>query len=238
MKLLNKACQYHLPGKDALIRGAIFDLDGTLVDSTETIWRTSDHTLKMNGFRGIDRKTVEKVMGLTIFDLFLQVEPDLNEAQKRRLFEDYKKSYMNFIRHTKVLPNACEALEDARSRGLKMALVTTKSRENAEMISKFFGMRKFFDVVLGFEDTTEHKPSPEPISKAAFLLDLKPEAVVVVGDTEMDVRAGRRAGSATVAVTTGVTPLERLLREKPDYLINSLSEMPEIFRDLAEPQGR
>lgn len=221
-----------------MIKGAIFDLDGTLVDSTESIWRASDHTLRTNGFKGIDRKTVEKVMGLTIFDLFLQVEPNLSEGQKMRLFEDYKNSYMNFIGHTKVLPNAREALEDTRSRGLKMALVTTKSRENAEKISRFFGMRKFFDVVLGFEDTKEHKPSPEPLTKAAGLLGLRPEEVVVVGDTEMDVRAGRRAGSTTVAVTTGVTPLEKFLKERPDYIISSLSEMPEIFKDLAESQGR
>ncbi len=228
---------YHLPGKTILIRGAIFDLDGTLVDSTETIWRTSDHILKMNGFRGVDRGTVERVMGLTIFDLFLQVEPDLNQAQKRRLFDDYRNGYMNFIEHTKVLPNARDAIEYARSRSLKLALVTTKSRENAEKILNYFDMRRFFDVVLGFEDTEEHKPCPEPIIRAASLMVLKPEDVVVIGDTEMDMRAGRSAGSTTVAVTTGVTPLVRLLRERPYYIISNLSEMSEIFKDLGEPQG-
>jgi pyrophosphatase PpaX len=219
------------------MKGAIFDLDSTLVDSTETIWRTSDYTLRMNGFRRIDRKTVDRVMGLTIFDLFFQVEPNLNEAQKKMLFDDYKNSYMNFIEYTKVLPNAREALEDARSRGLKLALVTTKSRENAEKILKFFDMKKFFDVVLGFEDTKEHKPWPEPIIRAAGLMGLKPEEVVVIGDTEMDIRAGRSAGSTTIAVTTGVTPLVRLLRERPYYIISSLSELSEIFKDLKEVQN-
>jgi len=215
-----------------LIRGAIFDLDGTLVDSTETIWRTSDHILKINGFKGVDKSTVERVMGLTIFDLFLQVEPNLNEVQKSKLFNDYRNGYMNFIEHTKVLPKAREAIEYVRSRGLKLALVTTKSRENAERILKFFDMRSFFDVVLGFEDTKEHKPWPEPIISAVGLMGLKPDEVVVIGDTEMDIRAGRSAGSTTIAVTTGVTPLVRLLRERPYYIISSLSELPEIFKNL------
>lgn len=220
-----------------MIRGAIFDLDGTLVDSTETIWRTSDHTLKINGFKGVDKSTVKKVMGLTIFDLFLQVEPDLNEVQKSKLFNDYRNGYMDFIEHTKVLPKAREAIEYARSRGLKLALVTTKSRENAERILKFFDMRRFFDVVLGFEDTEEHKPWPEPIIRAVGLMSLKPGEVVVIGDTEMDIRAGRSAGSTTIAVTTGVTPLVRLLRERPYYIISSLAELPEIFKDLGESKG-
>jgi pyrophosphatase PpaX len=171
-------------------------------------------------------------MGLTIFDLFFQVEPNLNDTQKKKLFDDYKKNYMNYIEHTKVLPKAREAIEYAKSKGFKLALVTTKSRENAEKILKFFDIRNFFDVLIGFEDTEEHKPWPEPIIKAAGLMDLKTEEVAVIGDTEMDIRAGRSAGSTTIAITTGVTPLVRLLRERPYYIISSLSELPEIFRKL------
>jgi pyrophosphatase PpaX len=86
--------------------------------------------------------------------------------------------------------------------------------------------------VVGFEDTKKHKPSPEPIFKALELLGLSGCEVLVVGDTEMDIIAGREAGARTMAVTTGVTPWERLAHEKPDFIANDLSELDNILESL------
>jgi pyrophosphatase PpaX len=215
-----------------MIRGVIFDLDNTLVDSIDSITKCADHVLRGMGKGGIDRATAEGAMGLTLFDLFALVEPDLSEAEKVRLFDDYRRCYMDFIHETKILPHAREALASASSRGLRLALVTTKSSGNARKILKAFGMHGFFMAVVGFEDTKKHKPSPEPIFKALELLGLGAGEVLVVGDTEMDIMAGRGAGAKTVAVTTGVTPRERLAPEKPDYIVDDLSELDSILKSL------
>lgn len=214
------------------MRGVIFDLDNTLVDSIDSITKCADHVLRGMGKGGIDRATAEKAMGLTIFDLFGLVEPDLTEEEKRRLFEEYRRCYMDYIHETKALPHAKEALAHASSRGLRLALVTTKSRGNAEKILRAFGMEGYFMAVIGFEDTEEHKPSPEPLLRALEDLGLGAGEVLVVGDTVMDVIAGRRAGAITVAVTTGVTPRERLASERPDYIIRDLSGLGGIIDDL------
>ena len=215
-----------------MIRGVIFDLDNTLVDSIDSITKCADHVLRGMGKGGIDRATAEGAMGLTLFDLFALVEPDLSEAEKVRLFDDYRRCYMDFSHETKILPHAREALASASSRGLRLALVTTKSSGNARKILKAFGMHGFFMAVVGFEDTKKHKPSPEPIFKALELLGLGAGEVLVVGDTEMDIMAGRGAGAKTVAVTTGVTPRERLAPEKPDYIVDDLSELDSILKSL------
>jgi pyrophosphatase PpaX len=215
-----------------MIRGVIFDLDNTLVDSIDSITRCADHVLRGMGKRGIDRATAEGAMGLTIFDLFALVEPDLSESEKVGLFDDYRRCYMDFIHETKILPHALEALTSASSRGLRLALVTTKSAGNARKILKAFGMHGFFRAVVGFEDTERHKPSPEPILKALELLGLGAGDVLVVGDTEMDIMAGRGVGARTVAVTTGVTTRERLALEKPDYIVDDLSELDSILESL------
>lgn len=217
-----------------MIRGVIFDLDNTLVDSVDTITKCADHVLRAMGKRGIDRATAERAMGLTIFDLFALVEPGLSGEEKVRLFNEYRRCYMDFISETRVLAHAKEALGAAASRGLKLALVTTKSAENAVKILRTFGIEGFFAVVVGFEDTVEHKPSPEPMAKALQLLCLKAGEVLVVGDTEMDVVAGREAGAKTVAVATGVTPRDRLAIAKPDYLIDDLSGLEGILEGLTQ----
>lgn len=215
-----------------MIKGIIFDLDNTLVDSVETIWKCSNRVLRENGFKGVNKETAERAMGLTIFDLFDLAQPGLSEAQKQKLFNDYKGLYMEYVCYSKLLPYARESLEHAKSIGLKLALVTTKSRVNAGKILEAFRLLDFFDAVLGYEDTTEHKPSADPMLKASFTLNLKPEEVVVIGDTEMDVRAGKRAGSITVAVTTGVKTAEQLQIERPDYIIATLFEIPKILSGL------
>lgn len=215
-----------------MIKGAIFDLDNTLVDSVETIWKCSDHILRENGFRGVNRETAERAMGLTIFDLFDLAEPGLSAEQKRKLFNDYRGAYMEYFCYSKLLPGAHETLGYVKSIGLKLALVTTKSRMNAGKILKAFELFDFFDAILGYEDSVEHKPSTEPMLKASFVLNLKPEEVVVIGDTEMDVRAGKEAGSITVAITTGVKTAEQLQTVRPNYIISTLFELPKILRVL------
>lgn len=231
-KAIRKGMQSSGEGPSTMIRGVIFDLDSTLVDSIDSITKCADHVLRGIGKRGIDRATAEGAMGLTIFDLFALVEPDLSQGEKVRLFNDYKRCYMDFIHDTKILPHALEALSSASSRGLRLALVTTKSAGNARKILKAFGMYGFFMAVVGFEGTKKHKPSPEPIFKALELLGLGADEVLVVGDTEMDIMAGRGAGAKTVAVTTGVTPRERLVSEKPDYVVDDLSELESILKSL------
>lgn len=215
-----------------MIRGIIFDLDNTLVDSIDSITKCADHVLRGMGKRGIDRATAEGAMGLTIFDLFALVEPELSESEKVQLFDDYRRCYMDFIRETKMLPHARETLASVSSRGLGLALVTTKSAVNARKILEAFGIREFFIAVVGYEDTERHKPSPDPIFKALGLLGLAGGEVLVVGDTEMDIIAGRGAGARTVAVTTGVTTRGRLEYEKPDYVIEDLSELEGILDRL------
>jgi HAD superfamily hydrolase (TIGR01509 family) len=212
-----------------LIKAVVFDLDNTLIDSVDTIWMCADHVLRSNGYSGVDRRTAEKAMGLTIFDLFSLAEPGIGTGTLEKLAMDYRKCYMDFHSHSRVIPHARRALEETKKRGLRMALVTTKSRDNVLRIMKAFCITDYFEVVVGFEDTKNHKPSPEPILKAASLLKVGTDGLLVVGDTDMDVRAGKAAGATTVAVLTGVTPLEKIEAEKPDYTIKNLQYFEKIL---------
>lgn len=220
------------------VKGIIFDLDGTLVDSVDSIWRAADHVMRINGYRGVERSDVVGAMGMTIFDLFLRVEPRLTQKEQIKLFEDYRRLYMDFITYTKLIPGTKETLAALSCKGLKMAVVTTKSRENAERMLSFFSLRSYFDSVVGFEDVVEHKPSREPIVKAAKELGLDATELMVVGDTEVDIRSGKEAGALTVAVKTGVTSIEKILAESPDFLVEDVSAVPGILERYGLLEGR
>lgn len=211
-----------------MIKGILFDLDNTLIESVESIWRCADHVLKAEGLPGIDRETALKAMSLKL-DLFTTAEPNLSASQKERLFEEYIRCYPDFTQHARIMPGAREVLEEAKSRKLRLALVTTENRESASGLLKTFGLLDFFEAIVGFEDTKHHKPSAQPILKAVSLIKLRPCEVLVVGDTELDVIAGKGAGATTVVVLTGVTPIERIRQEGPDFIIRGLWELPRIM---------
>jgi HAD superfamily hydrolase (TIGR01549 family) len=211
-----------------LIKGILFDLDNTLIDSLDCVWRCADHVLKDAGLAGIDREAALKAMSLKQ-DIFASAEPQLSTSQKEGLFDEFIRCYPDFLQYARILPKAREVLEEAKSRKLRLALVTSGSRDGAKSLLKSFGLSGFFEAVVGFEDTEQHKPMAQPLLKAASLIELEPNEVMVVGDTELDVIAGKRAGVTTVAVTTGVTPIERITREQPDFIIKDLGELPRIL---------
>jgi len=215
----------------SLIKGILFDLDGTLIESVESIWRCADHVLRSEGLPGIDQRTAERAMILKL-DLFSASGSNLGTDQREMLFERFLRCYPDFMKYSKIMPSAREVVEDAKSRKLRLALVTTESRRSATEILRNFGLLEFFEVIVGFEDTKQHKPSAEPVLEALSLMGLKPSEVLVVGDTELDAIAGKKAGATTVIVTTGPTPIERIRSEKPDFIINGLCDLPDVIASV------
>jgi len=113
--------------------------------------------------------------------------------------------------------------------GLRLALVTTKSRENVVKILKVFDLLGYFEFVLGFEDTAEHKPSLESMKKAISMMGLGAEQVI--GNSDADVKSVKGVGLKVISVTAGVTTHESLKLEEPDYIISDIASVPQIIED-------
>jgi pyrophosphatase PpaX len=206
----------------------LFDLDGTLVDTNELILQSFEHALG-HFFPGrYTRQDVLPYMGEPLVQQFSRfTEPELVP----QLVDVYRKH--NVEKHdllVAIFPHVKEVLTDLKNTGHKLAVVTNKMRLTAEMGLRLFELEPLIDVLVTIEDTTKHKPEPEPLLFAMDKLGAEAEAALMVGDSPYDIMAGKAAGTATCGVSWSLRGKEGLIEYQPDYLIDDMKELLKIVR--------
>ena len=188
----------------------LFDLDGTLIDSTEAILESFRVAFKKFGRSIPSKEAILPQIGHPLFEMFVNLGVPEEEALK--YVDAYRESYRKI--HTKktvLLPRAKEAVELAFKSGVKLGIVTTKTGKYSKELMEHFGLMDYFAVLIGSEDVKRHKPHPEPIERALELMGVsKSDDIVMIGDTCMDMLAAKRAGIGAVAVPFIYTPIEEL----------------------------
>lgn len=199
-----------------------FDLDGTLVDSSQTIFRATVYTLDKLGINSdIDEKKFEAMIGKHFVDIFSEL--GVNVPDFELFIGIYKKNYFEQMIYSTLYPEVEETLEKIKESGNTVSLLTTKVQDQADRIIDYFNLRKYFDLVMGRRDGMKYKPSPDPLLFICNELKVGLNNTLMVGDTELDIQCGKTAGAKTCAVLYGYRTEEMLKIHKPDYLINSIS---------------
>ena len=111
----------------------------------------------------------------------------------------------------------------------RKAVVTSKEVRFTEMILERFGIAKDFDCIIGGDTVAERKPDPRPVVEALNRLGGKAEETVMIGDTENDVIAGRRAGTLICAASYGFRSDEELRKTSPDVMIERFDQLKDFF---------
>ena len=109
------------------------------------------------------------------------------------------------------------------------AVVTSKEVRFTKIILDHFDIAKYFDAIVGGDTTPARKPDPRPVLEALRLLGKPAGTTVMIGDSENDINAGRRAGSRTCGVTFGFRTAEQLRLSEPDVLIDRFDQLKEVF---------
>lgn len=223
-------------------RVILFDFDGTLVNTTPLILRSFRATWqKVFGFEMEDACYINTfgtllhtaLKGLTeqcIADGRVCAIDDLH-SKADELLRIYRE--FNWAWHDELIePFAAvtETLDELKSRGHQLGIVSSKLRFGVERGLKVFEMAGYFDVLITADDVANHKPHPEPLFKALEHFDAAPYEALYVGDSIHDIAAGRAAGIATVAAAWGPFPRTELEELKPDYLLDEPSELLKIFK--------
>ena len=188
----------------------LFDLDGTLIDSTEAILESFSNSFKYFGLPVPNEEDILIQIGHPLFDMFVNLGISKEDAQK--FVDVYKDNYRKVhIQKTKLLPKAKEAVELAFNNGAKLGVVTTKTGKYSRDLLEHFGLMHYFGVLIGSEDVKKHKPDPEPIYKALNILNVTASNnVYMIGDTCMDMLAAKNAGIVGIGVEFKYTPIEEL----------------------------
>ncbi len=205
-----------------MIRAVLFDLDGTLMDSTDAIVDSWFYTFDTLGEPRPDRQLIVDTIGYPLRkQLPMMTDHDVDECI--RIYRGHYTAHS--APKTFLLPGAEEALATFAERGLRMGFATSKKREAAEMLLEHLGALHYMDARIGPLEVTKHKPDPEAVQKAMEILGVTPEETVFVGDMHFDVLAGLAAGVTTLAVTTGYETREQLEALQPHAVYDSLYEV-------------
>ncbi len=214
-----------------MLSAVLFDFDGTLVDTTEMIHQSMKHaTSSVLGREDIPRETLLANVGRP-----LPRQMELIDAENAELLLEAYRSHHEQHHDTLIgeFPGVEESLARLGSAGIKVAVVTSKRRLSVEMALKNFpGLRSVVDRFVTLEDTTEHKPNPEPLLRALELLGVPKERAAYVGDSPFDVEAAKAAGLASVAVSWGAFSEDRLREAEPDHLVTDIRSAVDVLLTL------
>ena len=179
----------------------LFDLDGTLIDSTDAIIESFGVAYETFGRAVPDDEQIKKLIGHPLDAMFMMLGIDPVEAN------DYVMAYKGHYRlisrkKTTLLPLAFEALKHA-SKIATLGVVTTKTALYSEELLEHLGVMHHFKVLIGRESVTHPKPHPEPIQKALLALNADPAQTWMIGDTPMDLISAKEAGVKGIGVLCG-----------------------------------
>lgn len=203
------------------VRAVLFDVDGTLLDTTEFIYQGFDHALSAHGYATRSRAEYARLMGKTLDAGYRLLEPDCDTALLIAAHRAFQQQNLHLARP---YPDAAPVLRALRDAGLRLAAITSRSRLTSLDTLALAGLAEELDLVLSFEDVTQVKPHPEPLLLALDRLAVRPEEALMVGDTDADILAGRAAGVRTVGVSYGFHGAA-IAAHTPDVLIHTLREL-------------
>jgi len=206
----------------------VFDLDGTLLESSNSIYKSVISTFEhLNQKVEIPKEEMDKRIGMHFKPIFKELNIKVDNIEE--FIEIYKKYYFDFINETMIYPNVTDILEILKANGFKLAVLTTKVQDQTEDIIEHFKMNFYFDVLMGRRDGVELKPSAEPLLLICKELNISPVTTMIVGDSELDIRCGKNAGALTCGALYGHREKEILENENPDYLINNFVELKGVL---------
>ena len=220
------------------LRAIVFDLDGTLLDTRGDIAAACNFALAERGLPPLSTDQITRYVGDGARTLCAKAAglPENDPAVDKLIATFVAYTAEHPIAHTKWMPAAQRVLDSVQP--MPIAICTNKARVATEAILVALGVRTRFAALVAGDDLPEKKPAPGPIFACARALHLDPEGLVVVGDGDQDVLAGRRAGARTIAVAGGFCSRERLVASHPDILIETLAELPAIIQRWTEATAR
>ena len=216
------------------VRGAAFDLDGTLVDSAPDIADAANAMLNLLGYPLLAEHRITAMIGGGVDRL---IECALAEstggtgaapraAALHAAGNSFRQHYAaRLFQRSRVYAGVAEGLATLLKSGLRLCCVTNKHSQFALPLPEAAGLGGFFSFVLCADRAEQRKPRPELLFEACSRLQIRPPQLLCVGDSAADVAAARAAGCPVAAVSYGYNGERPVALEQPDWIISRLAEI-------------
>ena len=216
----------------------VFDLDGTLIDSTELILSSYRHTMRTHLGRQLPDADWLSTMGRP---LRVQLRDFARDEEVVQAMMDTYTAH-NDEHHDAAIaafPGVPALLRTLVEADYRLGIATSKRKEFALRGLRVSGLPvEWFGAIVTADDVERHKPDPEPLLVALDELGCRsPGAAMYVGDSPFDMAAGRAAGMMTVAVAWGPHDEESLARHSPDFTLEKPSELLEVVAAQGSDTG-
>jgi phosphoglycolate phosphatase len=207
-----------------------FDWDGTLFDSTAIITRCIQGAVAEVGGTVPSDKEASFVIGLGLMQALAHAAPDVPKEKYPALGEAYKRQWALHVDDIHFFPGTMQMLLALQARGHKLAVATGKSRRGLDEVlaRELEGVRlaHLFDATRT-ADETAGKPDPLMLNELMEELDVKPEHMLMIGDTTHDLLLARNAGVASVGVSFGAHAHAEFAQYEPLFVAHSMQELHE-----------
>ena len=211
----------------------IFDLDGTLIDTAPDLAYSMDLVMRELHLPAQGLENVRSYIGhgvrRLVEDIVSSVEKQPAQATLERALDSFNTHYReHLVRESALYPGVNESLAWLQARGIKCACVTNKPGDFANPLLRHFQIEKYFDVVVSGDTLEKKKPDPFPLTYVCNQLGVETGECIMVGDSENDIEAARRAGIRSVCMSYGYTPQEDITLLKPDVVLDSCVKLKEL----------
>jgi len=208
-----------------VIKAVLFDVDGVLIDSFESNLQFFRDLLDSAGYQCPTRQALLKVHHLTMKDTIKTFAPEASDEEVEKLWDKGRTREMPYPDHLVVEPTGVEETLKELSESMVLGVVTSRVKEGIYSIPLLAKVENFFQVTVGYQDTENHKPDPEPLLFAARQLKIDPKEMIYIGDMEADLLAGVAAGMKVILYKNEL--------EGADGYASSFEELPELIASLS-----
>ena len=211
-----------------MLKGIIFDFDGTLAETNTLILKAMEKTF-MELFGTYTEEELLACIGPPLIETARRLLPE----NPTLLFDTYRKHQLEL--HDQMVtayPGVMEMLDKLQQMDLKLAIVTSKKRDTFMKGLRKLEMEHYFDATVAEDDVTKHKPDPESMNLVLSQLGLSADECIMIGDNSHDILAAHAVGMKSVAVGWSIKGLDFLKTYEPDFVMHKADDLFRIIEEF------
>jgi len=222
-----------------MIKAVVFDLDGTIVKFNIDFRAVRAETRSFLISQGVPASVLS--INESIFEMLGKTEIFMKntgkpaaaiEAVREKALAIAEKYELEAAKTTSLQPGVKAVLEILKQMGLKIGLCTLNGQKSTDYVLERFGIKDFFNAVISRDNVKHVKPHVEHLQATLKALGVNPKEVLVVGDSQTDVKCAKELGATAVGILTGVSTLKELTDAGADFLVTSITDIPILIGQM------
>jgi phosphoglycolate phosphatase len=220
------------------LRLAVFDLDGTLVDSRANIIRAVEEVARILALPCPHIDVIPRVIGLSLDEALVRLFPEVDAATHKALEAEYRAAFVRLRASPgydePLFAGTQDLLTELNDAGVLLGIATGKAPRGVRHLLDRHKLHDRF-VTIHTPDTARGKPHPDMVLQAMAGVGARPENTVMIGDTTFDIEMGRAAGARAIGVSWGNHPVAELTAAGAHRLVERMADLAQAVHDLTSP---